>query len=137
VSDELRNMIYKNKKVIEVRDWDSLVEKTYGKPYSFQQQQGCQGRGLFELEIPSEETNDEEMSDSIPEEINGEEMGVKFAVWLARDSKQPLAGRTEQAQWEINLFWERNFYPDINTVANDLYQKGLIENGEYLINIDW
>lgn len=132
-------MIYKNKKVISLQDWDSLVEKTYGKPYSFQQQQGCQGRGVFELEIPipSEETNDEEMNDSIPEEINGEEMGVKFAVWLARDSKQPLGGKKKQDQWEINLFWKRNFFPDINTLANDLYQKGLIEKGEYLINIDW
>lgn len=36
----------------------------------------------------------------------------------------------------INLFWERNFYPDINTLANDLYKKGLIKKGEYLIVID-
>ena len=35
----------KTKKVVEVRDWDNLVEKTYGKPYCFQQQDGCKERG--------------------------------------------------------------------------------------------
>jgi hypothetical protein len=35
------------------------------------------------------------------------------------------------------MFWERNFYPDTYTVANDLYDKGLIEAGDYIINIDW
>ncbi len=39
--------------------------------------------------------------------------------------------------WEINLFCERNFYPDLHTIANDLYERGLIEAGEYVINIDW
>jgi hypothetical protein len=29
--------------------------------------------------------NDEYMNDDIPEEINGVELGVKFATWLARD----------------------------------------------------
>lgn len=35
------------------------------------------------------------------------------------------------------MWWVRNFYPDVNMVANDLYEKGLLEAGEYLINIDW
>ena len=41
-----------NKKVVTVQDWDDLVTKTYGKPYSFQQQNGCQERGTFEITIP-------------------------------------------------------------------------------------
>ena len=126
---------FKNKKVIEVSDWDDLVKKTYQKPYSFQQQNGCQSRGTYILEVPSEYSNDEEMHDSIPEEINGEIMGVKFSAWLARDSNQSING--DKTQYVIELFWERNFYPDIETVANDLYKKGLIEAGEYIINIDW
>jgi len=126
---------FKNKKVIEVQDWDKLVRDTYKKPYSFQQQQGCQPRGTYDLKIPSEYTNDEEMHDSIPEEINGGEMGVKFAVWLARDAAQPING--DKTPYVIDLFWIRNFYPDIETVANDLYSRGLIEAGEYTIDIDW
>lgn len=124
-----------NKKLIEVDDWDELVQKTYGKPYRFQQQNGCQSRGTFDLTIPSEDAMDEDMNDSIPEEVNGEIMGVKFKTWLARNPKQTAPDMKEQ--WEIDLFWARNFYPDIFTVANDLYKRGLIEAGEYVINIDW
>jgi len=120
------------KKIIEVQDWDDLVQKTYNKSYSFQQQYGCQHRGLFNLTIP-EETNDEEMHDSIQEEVNGPEEGVKFAVWLAAEANYP----TKMNNWERSLFWSRNFYPDIQTVANDLHSKGLIEAGPYAINIDW
>ena len=123
-------------RMVEVSDWDKLVIDTYGKPYNFQQQEGCQGRGTVELTIPSDEWQyDEEMNDSIPEIINGEEMGVKFATWLARDPKQPLKNKEDNRF--IDLFWERNFYPNLHTIANDLHSKGLIEAGDYRINIDW
>ena len=130
----------KDVKVITTQDWDGLIQDTYGKVYNFQQQEGCKSRGTFTLDIPSEYDNDAEMNDSIPEEVNGEEMGVKFDVWLARDPKQPLKDERDdrvQEQWTIDLFWERNFYPDIYTVANDLYTKGLIDKGKYMIEIDW
>lgn len=127
---------YANRKVIDEYDWNQLVIKTYGKPYAFQQQEGCmQNNTFFEIDIPCELTNDENMHDSIPEEINGEEMGVKFETWLARDPKQSVDG--DNSGWGINLFWERNFYPDIYTLANDLHKKGLIEEGCYIIKIDW
>jgi hypothetical protein len=125
----------KNVKMIDVQDWDNLVEETYKKPYNFQQQEDCQERGIVRITIPSEYTNDEDMHDSIPEVINGNKMGVKFSVWLARDPKE-WNGKKEDKQF-LNLFWERNFYPDIYTVANDLYNKKLIEAGDYIINIDW
>ena len=125
---------YKTKKIVEVGDWDNLVSKTYGKIYSFQQQDGCKGRGIFQLSVPSKYTCDDEMYDEIPEKINGEIRGVKFKKWLERDPKQPVNGRTD---YGIGLWWERNFYPNIYTVANDLFEKGLIEKGDYIINIDW
>ena len=121
----------KNVKMISVNDWDNLVADTYKRPYSFQQQDGCKDRGIFNLTIPSKYTEDDSMHDSIPELVNGPEMGVKFKVWLERDPKQLVGGRTEE------LFWDRNFYPDIHTVANDLHEKGLIEAGDYIIKIDW
>ena len=118
-------------------DWDKLIEETYGRPYSFQQQDGCRFRGIYALSIPSDDAYDFE-NDSIPEEVNGDEMGVSFSSWLARDPKQPLNTSDE---WErehgIDIFWRRNFYPSIEVVANDLYQRGLIPAGEYVINIDW
>lgn len=122
---------------IELSDWDKLVSNTYGRPYSFQQQDGCQDRGLFDIVISTESTDDieAEMNDSIPEEVNGDEMGVKFTIWLARDPQQLLKNSTYN--WETSMFWERNFYPNIQTIANDLCRKGLIKADKYQINIDW
>lgn len=55
-----------------------------------------------------------------------------------------IGGRTEndKIRWKqdesnIELFWKRNFYPCLQSVANDLHKKGLVESGEYLIEIDW
>lgn len=127
---------YANRKVIDGYDWNRLVIKTYGKPYALQQQEGgMENNTFFELSIPCEFTNDENMHEEIPEDINGENMGVKFKTWLARDPKQPIKG--DNTGWMINRFWDRNFYPDIYTLANDMYEKGVIEKGEYIIKIDW
>ena len=39
-------MIIKSVKMIEVSDLDDIVVKTYGRPYNFQQQDGCKGREI-------------------------------------------------------------------------------------------
>lgn len=126
-----------NVKMIDVQDWDNLVQDTYGRTYSFQQQDDCQERGVVNFTVPSKYHEDEEaeMHDEIPEIINGDVMGVKFEKWLERDPKQPVGGSGEQ--WMIDMWWDRNFYPCFDTVVNDLYKKGLIEAGDYAINIDW
>jgi hypothetical protein len=64
------------KKVISLQDWDRLVEETYGKPYSFQQQDGCKERQRVTINVPAEPCDYE--NDNIPEEVNGDEMGVSF-----------------------------------------------------------
>jgi hypothetical protein len=122
-----------NKKVIDVGDWDSLVIQTYGRPYSFQQQDGCKERQNVDITIPSEAFDYE--NDTVPEKVNGEKMGVSFAAWLARDPKQKIKGQRQD--YELELFWERNFYPDVQMIANDLHAKGLIPAGDYVIDIDW
>jgi hypothetical protein len=132
-------MKFRPEKVVDVQDWDKLVSETYGKVYSFQQQNGCMDRGVHRLTVPSKEDWDDDMHDEIPEIVNGPEEGIKFAKWLERDPKQPLKDEKENRhdQWAIDLWWDRNFYPCLETVANDLHRKGLLEAGEYLINIDW
>ena len=135
MQDKVSVLKISKKNVINVNDWDDLVIKTYGKPYSFQQQDDCQPRGTVGITIPDEAYEEEDMNDSIPESVNGNEMGVKFEVWLERDPNKPLPESEEK--WMIDLFWGRNFYPNLQTVANDLHKKGLIEAGEYLIDIDW
>ncbi len=123
------------KKVIEVSDWDDLVQETYGRPYSFQQQDGCKSRGNHSLTVP-DDTYDFE-NDTVPEEVNHSEMGVSFKAWLERDPEKLLEGQNPEYGWQLGLWWARNFYPDIQMVANDLHEKGLIDAGDYTINIDW
>lgn len=124
----------KTVKLIEVYDWDKLVETVYGRPYAFQQQEGCQPRGIVNLTVPFDD-NDSEMNDDIPEVDGGDTMGVKFEKWLQRDPLKPL--ENDPTSWGLGFWWERKFYPDLQTVANDLHKKGLLEAGEYLININW
>lgn len=127
---------FQTKSVISVQDWDDFVTETYGKPYSFQQQGGCQDRGNFYLTIPSSASDFE--NDAVPEEVNGEEMGVSFNAWLARDPEQKLDTEDEfDREHGLELFWARNFYPDVQMIANDLHAKGLIPAGDYAIEIDW
>lgn len=129
--------ISKSVQMIEDYDWDELVSKTYGRTYCFQQQEGCKDRGVFRITIPCDFTEDGGMYDEIPEVVNGSKMGVKFKAWLERDPKKPLPNKEDADGHSLSLFWERNFYPDVYTVANDLHEKGLIEAGDYMIEIDW
>lgn len=128
-------MKIRTENVIEVSDWDKVVTATYGRPYNFQQQDGCQDRGRFYIAIPAEAEDFEK--DIVPENVNDEEMGVSFVAWLARDPEQLLSPKDQQDAWELRLWWERNFYPNIQMVANDLHAKGLIEAGKYSIDTDW
>ena len=123
-----------NEKVIEVSDWDKFITETYGKPYSFQQQDGCKSRGTYSFRVPLDYEPERFERDSVPEIVNGEEMGVSFEAWLKRNPKTPVGGATG---YSIGLWWNRNSYPHIDEIIENLYAKGLIEKGDYLINIDW
>lgn len=127
----------RTEQVIDVQEWDKLVSDTYGRPYAFQQQEDCRDRGSFRLKVPDEA--EDFANETVPEVVNGSEMGVRFSDWLARDPKQPLAHDDEcrSEQWAIDLWWARNFYPDVQMVANDLHARGLLDAGEYTIDIDW
>jgi hypothetical protein len=130
--------IARTEQVIDVGDWDQLVIDSYGKPYSFQQQDGCKERQRVKIKIPDQAYDYE--NDTVPEIVNHEDMGVSFKAWLERDPKQLL--NELRPDWDdgvnsLNLWWERNFYPDTQMIANDLYEKCLIEADTYTIDIDW
>lgn len=129
----------KNIKMFDLSEWDNLVQHTYKRVYAFQQQGGCQDRGLFKFTVP--DLADDYENDTVPEVVNHDEMGVSFKAWRRRDPKAPLDGNGEvdklEDQWAINLWWERNFYPNFQTVANDLHQRGLLPAGNYGIDINW
>ena len=121
-------------RLVTLKAFDSLVCEVYGRPYSLQQQDGCVGRGTRAFTAPAKDPYDYER-DEIPEEINGDEMGVSFNAWLERDPNAPVGHEVES--WAIELFWHRNFYPSLDMVVNDLHKRGCITAGEYAINIDW
>jgi hypothetical protein len=127
----------RTEQVIDVGDWDNLVKTTYERPYSFQQQDGCKERQRVEVTIPDEYAEDYE-NDTVPEVVNHDDMGVSFKAWIERDSQQTLNSPDE---WDrkngLSMWWERNFYPTVEMIANDLHEKGLIEAGTYTIDIDW
>jgi len=64
-------------------------------------------------------------------------MGVSFKAWLERDPKQRLKSEGDRDSSSLQLWWDRNFYPNVDMIINDLYSKGLLEKGEYDIKIDW
>lgn len=119
--------------VVEVQDWDSLVTETYKRPYSFQQQDGCRNRGIFRFSVPNDEMCKDFENDTVPEIINGKKMGVSFKAWLKRDPKALVSDQVDTC----DLWWDRNFYPDFQMVANDLHSRGLLCTGDYMLDIDW
>jgi hypothetical protein len=127
---------YETKKIINSYDLDRLIRETYGKPYMFQQQDGCKSRGVDYITIPVREPDYYENT-SLEFEINGDEMGVSFDTWLNTTVEEINELHPESYKGQNDLWWERNFYPHIETIVNDLYERGLIEAGEYMINIDW
>ena len=117
---------------ITVQDFDELVRSTYNRPYSFQQQDGCKYRGLVAISVPADPEDYE--NNSVPEIVNHEDMGVSFSAWLARDPEQLLPHKDKSS---TKLWWNRNFYPDVSMIINDLHSKGLLPAGDYSIHIDW
>lgn len=125
---------YRIEKVIDVSDFDKLVMDTYNRPYSFQQQDGCKERSRVHIDVPTVNPYDYP-NNSLPETVNHREMGVSFKAWLERNPKQKL----NADDWDSPspMWWERNFYPNVEMIINDLYEKGLLDKGSYVIDIDW
>lgn len=76
-------------------------------------------------------------NDTVPEIVNHSEMGVSFKAWLERNPNQKLNNPGDEDALCLRLWWNRNFYPHVDMIINDLHSKGLLEAGEYDIKIDW
>lgn len=134
-------MKIRTEKIIDVSEWNALVEQVYKRPYNFQQQDGCKERGLEYFTVPVE-FDDSYLPETVPEKVNYPDMCVRFSAWLTRSPTKPITEAEEQKSagskgWLTRLWWERNFYPNIQMVANDLHAKGFLEAGKYAIDIDW
>ena len=123
-------------KQITVQDWDKLVQDTYGKIYKFQQQDGCKGRGVEDIIVPVKKGRIEDFENTeLQFKVNEGEMGVSFETWLNTTPEE--TSKYFKEDYQNRMFWSRNFYPSIDMIINDLHSKGLLEEGEYQIRIDW
>lgn len=117
---------------IDVSNWDEFVKNHYGKKhYSFQQQNGCQERGNYRINVDWIDKDCIFTNDEVELEINGDEMGVSLKSWI--DAKESFFND----EFHERLFWERNFYPAVEEIVLDLYEKGLIPHKMFDIKIDW
>ena len=129
-------MKIKTIKQIAHNDWDELVEETYGKIYSFQQQEGGKERGVENITVPVPEDWVQDFENTeLSFILNGNKMGIAFETWL--NTKTEDTANNFEVNYRNEFFWKRKFYPHINMIINDLYSKGLIEMGDYEIKIDW
>lgn len=124
---------YQNLRVIENYKWSEFISSVYNLPYNYQQQNECQNTN-FEFNIPNDLEEEDLGSDSIPYEVNGKDECVKFDVWV--NSKLEDISKNFEYESDAVIFYNRNFYPSIFQILNDLYNRGLIEEGDYLIRID-
>lgn len=105
-------MKIRTKNVIEVSDWDKVVTATYGRPYNFQQQDGCQDRGRFNIVIPAEAEDFEK--DIVPENVNDEEMeNLIKALQILLKYGNP----TNVLTWQIDIARVNGVRPSL--VANE------------------
>jgi hypothetical protein len=118
---------------IDVDDWNDFVESVYGRPYSFEKQEGGRERGVYLFSVP---TYFKDYKDDSVEDRHCS-WGVSFEAWKNADpSSNPLDVECVY-DWRIKLAWKRSFYPDVTMVINDLYSRGLLDEGDYVINLDW
>jgi len=135
--------------MIDVSDFNNFVQEVYGRMYNYQQQDGCQPRGTMKFTVPQQWEAEDFEATTNPMVINGDEMGVSFKTWLETDPDIPVFGdRWDEKQGKSvfkettektdqRFVWTRNFYPCVDMIIEDLYEKGLIDEGEYCLEIDW
>lgn len=96
--------------------FSALVAEVYGRPYRFQQQGDMRGQDtIYRFMLP---------------EQPGDAETPEFDAWLA-------ASPPDVSDWKETMRWEREFYPDIDDVVNDLHQRGLLDAGDYAIHVWW
>lgn len=123
-------LITKTVKLIHVSEWNRYVRETYNRPYDLSEQEG-RDRGIIEFVVPLPSAEDYSRTS-----LAKDEEGVSFATWLNRNTKEPFEPNEDDPYYIVRYFNCR-FYPSLEMVIYDLYIIGLLEPGNYVINIDW
>lgn len=118
---------YKVVRQIDCWDWDEYIKTHYNKPYKFQQQAGCRDRGSVAITVPADP--DDDFDD------DWRSKQVSLQEWIDAEFDGSFDNTIEE--YRTKLEGNRNFYPPLAEVINDLYDKGLLEAGDYEIIVDW
>lgn len=111
--------------VIHELEFSELVREVYGRPYQFQQQEFMGQKTYYEFSVPAHPLGDHYKA-------------VPFQEWLEATPPGPAEpGKFDSELFTEGLRWEREFYPEMEEIVNDLHQKGLIDPGEYALHIWW
>lgn len=107
-------------------EFSDLVRKIYGRPYQFQQQGDMMGQDtIYRFSVPATPLGDHWQA-------------VPFQQWLDADPPTPATdGGFDRDRFSEELRWDREFYPEVEDVINDLHRRGLIDEGEYAMHVWW
>jgi len=142
--------------VIEALDFDKFVESVYKRPYRLHKSVDFFVKELemcLVVKLPQVNFNleNEDFMDSedgkwgIYNVDNGGRRdgglpirchyGASFKTWSERDTEKPFDTQTHTATNKDHLdkFWKTYFYPAPLVLLNDLYQKGHLTAGNYII----
>lgn len=115
--------MFKTVKTINAEDWSLFIQKTYGRSYAISLQKEYVSKQIVKLSCPCE-----------PIDFKDDTNGASFKTWLERDPDKILPNNSP---FSTRLWWESNFYPHVSMIINDLHSKGLLEEGDFYIELDW
>lgn len=126
-TDQQRQQILKGEtvQVIWEHDFNKVVQSVYGKPYVFQQQGDMLlgQNGYYPFTVHSAEKY---------QQWDATEIDAELTRWLSAEPPQNARAFT------IQLWWERENYPDIDVILYDLaYRRGLMASGRYALHVWW
>lgn len=99
-------------------DFSRYVTEHYGRPYNLQQQG----------DMLAQEAS---VRFTVPSPYAEDDMPVSLADWIAATPP------TDPSDYREKMRWERDYYPNLETVANDLHTKGLLDAGDYIMYAWW
>ena len=107
--------------VLHESEFSNLVRQTFERPYSLQQQGDMHSQESFiRFDVPAELEWEHEPS---------------LETWLATTPPDPEDH--SMAAFTNRLRWDREFYPDLQDIANELHARGQLDAGTYVLHVWW
>ena len=110
--------------VLHESEFSDLVRQTFERPYSLQQQGDMHSQESFvRFDVPADREEEEHWQ------------AVSMEEWLAATPPDP-EDRSMEA-FTDRLRWDREFYPQLDSVANELHARGQLDAGTYVLHVWW